>query len=789
MSFSVVLNVEINRERDYKMINKYKVYKRVAVGWLMVLLILLLIAGGLFLIARHLIEQGKVKEVVHTVSYVSMFSLLMWLCSRWLIVFFTKSRRNDDERLQELLKEMSDRADLYPPKCYIMPKTIPNVLACGLGILRQYAIIVSEGFLEIMDDDEMRGVLAHEIAHIKSGHTAVLTFFAMLHGFLKGFVNLLMKGRLGGRYILPRFAVHLTKIPGLFFYLLFYLLNEVFFPILRSAISVEFERGADALSALYCGTPEYLISALDRLSEYMPKKEESVLDWLFQSHPNIKSRIRALRELAKKPSIRARIVSMPGRIRESWRTERMRCIMRLAIILAVALPVMYFVWTVTLHDKFFWLLPWAPYALYVLVFGLLFRFIAKTSSKHGYKKQAIVISMFGIFIIIAGCFLIDDLTMLAIHKETSWVRIDKPLDTDSSMIRYTPSVIAAEMMAESFKKPENTLGGDIDPIVIGSHRGYIRQIIPEPGMLNSFLAGAPGFIFYNDSRGVPESERIQEIEQEFKYAEDLVVYDNVMRKICRASFFSAYPEIYPCWVDGKFYIIAPRVSYKLKLPGVLVPYFAGIVMVDSKGKAEVLDVQQATDKLGKKGIYIFPRSLMLLYVYSERYEQGLIGKWKARPGKIEIPAMPKDQFPYLYGSNGMDYWVVHMEPEGRSHDTVRVYYLNACVPSELLVYHVPENRRLLGRVESMLRACVLVKGYDWKVYRFLGPRLITRDGVFYDMYIVTRGVETAGKCTDMQAICVSLDKETEPGKECLHFKTREAFNAWMDGMGRVSDSD
>jgi len=219
--------------------------------------------------------------------------------------------------LHAMVERLCALADLPKPKVAIMDTPVPNAFATGRSP-KHAAVCVTTGLWERLEPKEVEGVLAHELSHIANRDVLVMTvasFFAMLAALLTRFG--LYAGMWGGGYGNDRnnnngppvwlivFAVSIVV------YLLSY--------ILIRTISRYREYAADRGSAVITGAPEYLMSALQKISSQMtlipqrdlrqvegmnaffivPAKVRSAAAELFMDHPPIEKRLAALAEIAR----------------------------------------------------------------------------------------------------------------------------------------------------------------------------------------------------------------------------------------------------------------------------------------------------------------------------------------------------------------------------------------------------------------------------------------------------------------------------------------------------------
>ena len=174
--------------------------------------------------------------------------------------------REDAPQLHDMVERLCGMADLPKPKIAIMDTPVPNAFATGRSP-KHAAVCVTTGLWERLEPKEVEGVLAHELSHIANRDVLVMTlasFFAMLAAMLTrfGLYVGMFGGGGGGRrdnngppVWLIIFAVSI-------------LVYAISFILIRT-ISRYREYAADRGSALITGAPEYLMSALQKISSQM----------------------------------------------------------------------------------------------------------------------------------------------------------------------------------------------------------------------------------------------------------------------------------------------------------------------------------------------------------------------------------------------------------------------------------------------------------------------------------------------------------------------------------------
>lgn len=206
----------------------------------------------------------------------------------------------------EMVKTLTGNAELPMPKVFVIPKEAPNAFATGRN--PEHAVVaVTEGLLNIMDPDEVKGVLAHELAHVKNRDILIGSIAATMAGAIMVLANIarfsaLFGGR-GGDGDRGGGAIGLIAMS---------ILAPFAAMIIQMAISRSREYLADSTGARFAGSPEGLANALEKLGQYSkriplnanpstahmfivnPLSGRSMMS-LFSTHPPLAERIARLR--------------------------------------------------------------------------------------------------------------------------------------------------------------------------------------------------------------------------------------------------------------------------------------------------------------------------------------------------------------------------------------------------------------------------------------------------------------------------------------------------------------
>jgi heat shock protein HtpX len=213
-------------------------------------------------------------------------------------------------QLYRMVEGLAARAGLPMPALYVIHEDQPNAFATGRSPERG-AVAVNTGLLDLMDEHEVAGVIAHELAHIKHRDTLIMAVTATLAGaigFLTQFGGMMARGR-GDQRNSP------FGIVGL---LMLMILGPLAAALVQMAISRAREYEADAEGARICGDPSWLANGLAKLeqgkigrvnqtAEANPASAHMFiinplsglrLDRLFSTHPPTEERIARLMAMA-----------------------------------------------------------------------------------------------------------------------------------------------------------------------------------------------------------------------------------------------------------------------------------------------------------------------------------------------------------------------------------------------------------------------------------------------------------------------------------------------------------
>jgi heat shock protein HtpX len=261
---------------------------------------------------------------VLNVGFVAMLVIVLGLA---LFQYFTSDKlalkaagakvvdESEAPELHAMVARLCAMADLPKPRIAIIDTPVPNAFATGRSP-KHAAVAVTTGLWQRLEPREVEGVLAHELSHIANRDVLVMTvasFFAMLAGLMARF------GLYGGMFGGGNRNSNDNSVPVWIIVLAVSVLTYVLSQILILAISRYREYAADRGSALITGAPEYLMSALQKISSQMtmipqrdlrevqtmnaffiiPAGVKTAGAELFATHPPLEKRIARLAEISR----------------------------------------------------------------------------------------------------------------------------------------------------------------------------------------------------------------------------------------------------------------------------------------------------------------------------------------------------------------------------------------------------------------------------------------------------------------------------------------------------------
>jgi heat shock protein HtpX len=268
--------------------------------------LLLGLMTGLILVCGHLL--GGRTGVVLALGVAALMNLVSYWFSDKIVLRMYRARPvsvSEAPRLHAVVDGLIARGGLPKPKLYVLPQKAPNAFATGRNP-KHSAVAVTVGLLELMDDEEIEGVIAHELAHIKNRDILISSIAATIAGAIAMLASFArwgaIFGGLGGRD---------DRDGGIIGLIAMAIVAPVAAMVIQMAVSRSREYAADATGAAIAGNPHGLARALQKLGHYskrLPMRSSPAtshmfivrplfgrgLGSLFSTHPPIEERIRRL---------------------------------------------------------------------------------------------------------------------------------------------------------------------------------------------------------------------------------------------------------------------------------------------------------------------------------------------------------------------------------------------------------------------------------------------------------------------------------------------------------------
>ncbi|MCB1149335.1 MAG: zinc metalloprotease HtpX [Chlamydiia bacterium] len=274
-------------------------------------LLLMASLSGLFLFCGYLI--GGQSGIVIALGISLVMNLQAYFFSDKYVLKSSNAQPLSEERfphIHRMVEELAAEYEIPKPKLWIVPTPVANAFATGRNPKNGH-VAVTEGILQILDERELRGVLAHELGHVKNYDILVSSMAATIAGAI---------GMLANTARWSAYSSGNRSQGGQAGALLIALVMPVAAALLHMGISRSREYMADSSGAHACKDPLALASALQKLDASV-KREHPVaatpaqaavaslyivypfstksLSTLFSTHPPMEERIRRLREMAR----------------------------------------------------------------------------------------------------------------------------------------------------------------------------------------------------------------------------------------------------------------------------------------------------------------------------------------------------------------------------------------------------------------------------------------------------------------------------------------------------------
>lgn len=267
-----------------------------------------LLAGIMMLIGKAF--GGNQGMMLMLVIAIGMNFFTYWFSDSMVIKAYRCQEVGPDHRLYGIVQDLAQRAELPMPKVYIMPTQVPNAFATGRNPSHA-AVAATEGILDMLDDEEIRGVLAHEMSHILHRDILISTIVATFASVIAWIANIAQWAAIFGR------SNDDEENGGIVGLLATIIIAPIAASIIQFGISRTREYMADEEGGRMTDNPLALARALAKIDNYahyqvLPGASKATAHMciinpfsgissglmnLFSTHPSTKSRIEKLQAL------------------------------------------------------------------------------------------------------------------------------------------------------------------------------------------------------------------------------------------------------------------------------------------------------------------------------------------------------------------------------------------------------------------------------------------------------------------------------------------------------------
>jgi len=266
------------------------------------------------LLTGVLLWVGNLLGGMQGLTFAIVFAVLinfgsLFFSDKLILRMYRAKEAPKDSKLCRFVQEVAEKADIPMPKVYIIPTSNPNAFATGRSP-KHAAVAATEGILQILNDRELKGVLAHEVAHIKNRDTLIATLAATIAGVIS-YVAFMARwaaifGGFGGRDDRGGGGLELLALA---------IVTPIIAMIIQFAISRSREFVADERGATFIQESDGLASALQKIEHAAsshplrmgnqataslfisnPFRARALFKF-FSTHPPTEERIRKLRDL------------------------------------------------------------------------------------------------------------------------------------------------------------------------------------------------------------------------------------------------------------------------------------------------------------------------------------------------------------------------------------------------------------------------------------------------------------------------------------------------------------
>lgn len=338
---------------------------------------------------------------------------------------------------------------------------------------------------------------------------------------------------------------------------------------------------------------------------------------------------------------------------------------------------------------------------------------------------------FPICMVISGMY-----TQSYLAKELPVREITELPEVDPNFVRVIPLMVAKRYASDAMQYPQHTIDeGDI--AIVDGKPSWAFALIPD-GIVNVFRIKDKGGLFV-DMTTSEKNTRL--IEKDLQVGPGMAITDSIYWQIFKKRYWIDLEDYSLIPYKGDLYIIIPfiRYEYKFRFPIVyMVPRWGGIVLINSEGKIEFLNPEQAREHPVLSEQKLFPDKLARYYVESLRFSRGIGNFLFHHEGQLEISDVPEgtNPQPFLVKTKNGSKWVVACEPYGRAYGIFKVLLIDTRT-GEMELKNYSKKETLLGPVRAVDYVRKANPIIDWSRMMPVEPLPIVINGtLFWEVRIV-----------------------------------------------------
>lgn len=278
--------------------------------------VLLAALTGLLVIFGNLVG-GSHGALIALIFAGAMNFISFWWSDKIVLAMYRAQeiKPNDAPKLFSIVQRLTERNQMPMPKVYIIENETPNAFATGRGP-NHASVAATVGILRLLNEEELEGVMAHELAHVRNRDILTSTIAATIAGAITYIAHIVQWGAMFGgmRHSDDDNGGGAASLMGA---LLMAILAPIAAMLIQMAISRSREYAADESGARMCGKPLALANALNKLTTgvaihpmtggnpstahlFIVNPFKGGIAGLFSTHPPMEERIKRLQDLSRK---------------------------------------------------------------------------------------------------------------------------------------------------------------------------------------------------------------------------------------------------------------------------------------------------------------------------------------------------------------------------------------------------------------------------------------------------------------------------------------------------------